>query len=203
MKNKYSANVEGETAKVLGKDLSISKKHSMEICRFIRKRKLSKAKELLKKVLIKEIAVPYKRHTWNLAHKKSTNGPGRYPIKAVKVILELLESVEANAQFKGMNTGNLVIEHINAHQASRPWRFGRQRRRKMKRSHVEIIVKEGVKKKVEEKPKEKKAPEGKPPVHEETKSPLSQKSQKDFSGSQKPEAPKKEVKEDIKKVDKK
>ncbi|MBW2994784.1 50S ribosomal protein L22 [Candidatus Woesearchaeota archaeon] len=157
MKNKYSTQVEGETAKVLGKDLTISKKHSVEICRFIRKKKLSKAKELLNKVLKKEIAVPYQKHTWNLAHKKSTQGPGRYPLKAVKAILGLVEAVEANAQFKGMNTGNLVIEHINAHQASRPWHFGRQRRRKMKRTHVEIIVKEGVKKKEEiKKPEEKK-----------------------------------------------
>lgn len=137
--------MEGETAKVLGKDLSISKKHCVEICRFIKKKKLSKAKELLGEVLKMKIAVPYRRHTWDLAHKKSTSGPGRYPIKAVKEILRLLGAVEANAQFKGMNTGNLVIEHMCAHQASRPWHFGRQRRRKMKRTHIEIIVKEGVK----------------------------------------------------------
>jgi large subunit ribosomal protein L22 len=182
MKNKYSMQVDGETARVLGKDLSISKKHSVEICRWIRKKKLSKAKEMLKKVLIKEIAVPYRKHTWNLAHKKSTDGPGRYPIKAVKIILGLVEAVEANAQFKGMNTGNLVIEHINAHQASRPWHFGRQRRRKMKRTHVEIIVKEGVKKK--ESPKKPETPK---------------KEVKENTGTQVPEP----SKEGVKKVDKK
>lgn len=135
----------------MGKDLSISTKHSVEICRFIKKKKLSKAKELLNNVLKMKMAVPYRRYTWDLAHKKSTSGPGRYPIKAVKEILGLIEAVEANAQFKGMNTGNLVIEHICAHQASRPWHFGRQRRRKMKRTHIEIIAKEEAKKQEDKK----------------------------------------------------
>jgi len=148
MKNSYSAKIEGEVAKVLGKDLSISMKHSSEICRWLRKKKLSKAKILLNKVLKKEMAVPYKRYHWNLGHKKGINGPGRYPIKACKAILGLLESAETNAQFKGMNTGNLIIVHINAHKASSPWHFGRQRRRKMKRAHVELIVKEGAKEKI-------------------------------------------------------
>jgi large subunit ribosomal protein L22 len=163
MKNNYSAKIEGEVAKALGKDLTISKKHAVEICRWLRKRKLDQAKALLKKVLKKEIAVPYKRHNWNLGHKRSALGPGRYPIKACQVILSLIESAETNAQFKGMNTSNLIIEHINAHKASTPWRFGRQRRRKMKRAHVEVILKEGSKKteeKKEAKKAEKKAAKG-------------------------------------------
>ena len=165
MKNRYSAKIEGEIAKALGRDLPISKKHSVEICRWIRKKKLEKAKLMLNKVLEKEIAVPYKRHISDLGHKKGAKGPGRYPIKACKEILKLLESAETNAQFKGMNTGNLIIEHINAQQASRPWHFGRQRRRKMKRAHVEIILKESRKgkkeeKKKTEKPRTKKETEG-------------------------------------------
>jgi len=154
MKINYSAKVEGEVAKALGRDLPISKKHSVEICHWLRKRKLEQAKNLLNKVLKKELAVPYKKHTWNLGHKRSTQGPGRYPLNACKEILRLLEAVETNAQFKGMNTSNLIIEHFNAHQASRPWHFGRQRRRKMKRTHVEIIVKEGKKEKTEKPKKE-------------------------------------------------
>lgn len=146
MKNCYAAKIEGEVAKVLGKDLPISTKHSMEICRFLRKRKLNQAKELLKKVMLFDMAVPYKVHIWDLGHKKGAKGPGRYPIKACKEILRLLEAVETNAQFKGMNTGNLIIEHICAHKASSPHHYGRQRGQ-MKRCHIEIIVKEGAKEK--------------------------------------------------------
>jgi len=147
MKNKYSARIEGETARVLGRDLPVSKKHSVEICRWLRKKRLDKAQAMVEKVLKKELAVPYKRYTWNLGHKKGISGPGRYPVKTAKEVLKLLKSAETNAQFKGMNTSNLIIKHINAHQASSPWHFGRQRRRKMKRCHIEVIVKEGLKKK--------------------------------------------------------
>ena len=146
MKNNYSAQVEGEVAKVLGKDLPISKKHSVEICHFLRNRKLKQAQELLKRVLAKEMAVPYKRHVWNLGHKEGAKGPGRYPLKAAEEILGLLEAVETNAQFKGMNTSNLVICHICAHKASSPRHYGRQSGQ-MKRCHVEVIVQEGAKEK--------------------------------------------------------
>lgn len=191
MKNRYSARIEGETAKVLGRDLPISKKHSVEICRWLRKKRLDKAQAMIEKVLKKELAVPYKRYTWNLGHKKGISGPGRYPIKTAKEILKLLKSAETNAQFKGMNTSNLTIEHINAHQASSPWHFGRQRRRKMKRCHVEVIVKEGLKKKEGKTEKKKKAPE--------------KETQKKVEGEKKEirKETAKETKQEDKKVDKK
>ena len=53
-----------------------------------------------------------------------------------------MEQAEANAQFKGLNTGKLIISQIIANKASRPWRYGRKRRRRMKRTTVEVIVRE-------------------------------------------------------------
>lgn len=128
-------------AKVVGSALPISTKFSVEICNFIRNKKISEAKKILQKVIFGKEAIPFKIFNRGLSHKKSL-GPGRYPKKAAEEILNLLESVEANAQFKGMNTSDLQIIHINAHLASRPWRYGRQRRRKAKRTHVEVIVEE-------------------------------------------------------------
>ena len=174
MPYKYSAKLEGETAKAVGRDLPISKKHSYEVCKFIRRRKLSRAKELMQEVIAGKKAVPYSRFNRDLGHKKSTQGPGRYPIKTCKEILKILESVEANAQFKGMNTSNLVIAHLSAQEASRPWRYGRQRRRKMKRTHIEIMVKEG-KKKAEKPKKEVKKKEEKTEEKKEVKTKGSEK----------------------------
>ena len=77
-----------------------------------------------------------------LVIKKKKKGPGKYPVKAAGIIKKLLESVESNAQFKGLNTSNLIIKHIKADFASRPWHFGRQRRRKMKRTNIEVVVEE-------------------------------------------------------------
>lgn len=128
-------------ARVVGISLPISMKFSVEICNFIRGKRISEAKEMLQTVVEGKRAIPFKIFNKDLSHKRKI-GPGRYPKKASQEIIKLLESVEANAQFKGMNTSDLYIIHINAHLASRPLRYGRKRRRKAKRTHVEIIVEE-------------------------------------------------------------
>lgn len=126
-------------ARVVGRSLPISTKFSVEVCNFIRNRSVSEAKGILQRVIEKKQAVPFKYYKRDLSHKRKI-GPGRYPEKVASELIKLLESVEANAQFKGLNTSNLQITHINAHMASRPWHYGRKRRRKTKRTHIEIIV---------------------------------------------------------------
>lgn len=161
MRTHYSAKIEGDVAKVLGRDISISTKHSVEVCRALRGKNLQKAKVFLKKVIDKKEAVPYRRYNKDLGHKKGKVGAGRYPVKTCKAILGLLESAETNAQFKGFNTAALEIAHICAHQASRPWHFGRKIREKMKRSHIEIIVRESAKEKAKGNEKTKEMKKGK------------------------------------------
>ena len=144
-------------ARALGSALPISFKQSVEICSFIKNRSAADAKKILGNVVEKKSAIPFTRFNFDLSHKKKI-GPGRYPEKASKEFIRLIEDVEANAQFKGMNTSKLVISHISAHKASKSWHYGRKTRRKMKRTRVEIIVEERVKKSEEKsskKPKEK------------------------------------------------
>ena len=154
---------EEHIAKVVGRALPISTKQSVEICAFIRQMSLEKAKKKLTDVINKKSAIPFKRFNDNMGHKKEM-AAGRYPEKACSHILKLLESVEANAQFKGLNTANLAISHICVHKAGGQWHYGRQRRRKMKRTTVEIVAEERAEKKKEEgkvEKKEIKKPEGK------------------------------------------
>lgn len=132
---------EESLAKVYGRNLPISTKHSVEICSFIRGKNLQKAKNLLQKVIEKKLAIPFKRFNKNIGHKRGI-ASGRYPQKAVSYIIKLLNSVEANAQNKGLDANSLFIEKIVANTASVPWHSGRKRKRKMKRTHIEIIVKE-------------------------------------------------------------
>ena len=128
-------------ARAIGMALPISFKQSVEICRFIRNKNISNAKEMLQDVVKKKAAVPFRRFNFDLGHKKKI-GPGRYPQKASEEFIKLIENVEANAQFKGLNTSNLTIAHISAHRAGKIWHFGRKSRRRMKRTNVEIIVEE-------------------------------------------------------------
>ncbi|MFH1210914.1 MAG: 50S ribosomal protein L22 [archaeon] len=129
-------------AKVVGRNMSISTKQTIEIVNFIRGRNLAKAKEILEKVMQKKIAVPYKRFNMDTGHRKGKIGPGRYPIKASKEILMLLNSLEANAQNKGLDVDALYLKTIIPNQGSTSWHYGRHRRRQAKRTHLEIIAEE-------------------------------------------------------------
>ena len=128
-------------ARAIGMALPISFKQSVEICNFIESKNVNEVKKMLQSVAEKKLAIPFKRYNWDLGHKKKI-GPARYPEKASKEFIKLIENVEANAQFKGLNTSNLIIAHVSAHKAGKTWHFGRKSRRRMKRTNVEIIVEE-------------------------------------------------------------
>ena len=78
-------------------------------------------------------------------------GPGKFPVRTAEEILALIESVEANAKFKGLNEDALIIKHISAQKGPVVWHYGRLRRRKQKNTHIEIIVQEAEKKAKEDK----------------------------------------------------
>jgi len=56
-------------ARAVGRDLTVSTKQAIEICNYLRKRKLAQAKMLLEKVIEKKQAVPFKRFVNGLGHK--------------------------------------------------------------------------------------------------------------------------------------
>ncbi|MBN2368551.1 50S ribosomal protein L22 [Candidatus Woesearchaeota archaeon] len=128
-------------AKVYGRDLSISTKYSVEVCNALRGKPIGRAKRLLENVIEKKEPIRIGRFNRDTAHKRGI-GPGKYPVNVATEILNLLKSAESNAQNKGLSTKDLVVMHISAHKASSPWHFGRQRRRKMKRTHVQLVLQE-------------------------------------------------------------
>ncbi|MEA3430972.1 MAG: 50S ribosomal protein L22 [Nanoarchaeota archaeon] len=154
-------------ARCVGKDLPISTKHSIEICKFLKGKSLEKAKYLLVEISEKKQALKFTRFNKGVGHKPGI-GPGRYPVKACKAIHHLLGSVEGNAVYKGMDGDNLIIKHIACHQASRPMKQSRRTRGESKRTHVEIVVEESVTKKPKEQDKKNKTENKK--VKSETKS---------------------------------
>lgn len=139
------------TAMAVGRSLPISTKHSIEISKFIRHKKVQRAKTMLNEVMAKKLPVPFKRFQ-QIPHKKGHIASGAFPEKAAKEFLGVLESAEANAQFKGLNTSSLIISHICAHKASNQQHNGRLGR-SMKRTHVEIVVKEASEKEEDKKEK--------------------------------------------------
>ena len=128
-------------ALINGKNLGISTKVSVEICRFLRNKKTDAAKKILQRVIEKKQAIPYLRYKKEIPHRKGKMATGRYPLKASKTILDLIKSVESNAHDKGMSS-DLIIDQISAHKGSTQSRYGRKVGKKAKRTHIKIIVKE-------------------------------------------------------------
>ncbi len=112
MKLNYSIEPEPEkTSKALGKELHISKKHAHEIASAIKGMKLNRARGFLEDVSRLKQAVPYKRYTRNIPHRKGMC-TGRYPQKAAKEFLRVLKNAESNATYKGLDPENMRITHI-------------------------------------------------------------------------------------------
>ncbi len=132
---------EGTMSRAYGRALPISTKKSVEVCSWIKGKSLSSAMKMLDDVIAMRKAVPYARFNQELAHQRAT-GPGGFPINVAKNVMAILKSAEANASAKGLNTSSLKIVHICAHLGSRPFRHGRKRRVKAKRTHVEVVLQE-------------------------------------------------------------
>ena len=147
MKLKYSFRFEDESdiAKGVGRDLDISFKHAVVICDAIRGMRLDKAVELLDGVGKLEKVIPFKKFNTGVGHKSGDVKVGKYPQKASKAIQKVLKEVEANADYKGLDTDNLKITHASAQKGRsrigiRP--KGRWKRWRLQCVHVFIAAKE-------------------------------------------------------------
>ncbi len=146
----YSAQIEGEnTARAKANELPVSPKHSIEIARFIRKMNTVEAKAYLADVVELKKAIPFKRFNRNVAHKRGLSKwpAGRYPVKAAEAYIRLLESVEKNAEYIGLDTEKLRIDHVAANsgrglRAFFPRAMGRATPKRRETVNIEIVVSE-------------------------------------------------------------
>jgi len=116
-RTKYTTKMAGEEfARAKANELPISPKHAIEISNFIRGKKTSDAVEYLEDVVALKKAIPFKKFNRDVAHKKGLVGwdAGRYPVKASEAFIRLLHSVEANAEYIGLDSENLKIVAISA-----------------------------------------------------------------------------------------
>ncbi len=129
------------TATARGDNFPVSRKHSIEVANFVRGKSVKEARRLLGKVLRKEMAVPFKRFFRDKGHKRNI-ASGRFPENATKTMLDLIDSAESNAQNKGLNTSSLVISSLMVNKGNTQWRYGRQKRRQMKKCHISLTLSE-------------------------------------------------------------
>jgi large subunit ribosomal protein L22 len=75
--------------------------------------RLDSAKDLLEGVTNKKRAIAFRRYHKEVPHRSLDEGwyAGRYPVKAAKMFLFLLEELESNAEYKGLDVDRLRIVH--------------------------------------------------------------------------------------------
>lgn len=106
-----------KSAKAYGRALRISNKSSVRVCREINGMNLAKGKRLLGDLI-----------------KKRRSMEGKYYTNASREILNIINSAEANAEFKGLDSERLVI-HASSHQG---FTFMRPRKLKMRGTRRKI-----------------------------------------------------------------
>jgi large subunit ribosomal protein L22 len=147
----YSQKISGDNiAKAKANELNMSPKHSIEIATFIRHQRVNDAIAYLNDVVGLKKAIPFRRFNRNVAHKRGLPGnwdAGRYPVKASKAYIRVLESVKKNAEYIGLDTDNLEIIHVSANRGRAqksffPRAMGRATPKVRETVNLEIVVRE-------------------------------------------------------------
>ena len=135
------------SARAKGSELHIPTKPCREICCAIRGMKLHAAQKYLQGVSELKIAVPFKRHNDSCGHRRGPMAAGRYPEKSAKAFLKLLQNIESNALFKGLNPERMRLVHAQTTQGrtirgTMPRAQGRATPKNTDTVNIEIVVKE-------------------------------------------------------------
>lgn len=130
------------------REKTISHKHAREIALKIKGMSIEKARTYLQAVINLERAVPFKRFNNEMGHKSDTGVmSGRYPKKASTEFIRLLDNLESNAEYRGMDLDRLKIINATVHKGRKIERFipraqGRATPKIDILTHVELVAQE-------------------------------------------------------------
>ncbi len=128
----------------------ISTKHSVAICRMIRRKSIGRALEMLELVLLHKLAVPMIGD--EIPHRRrsliphTSGGSGRFPMNATKEFIGLVKQLKANCEVNGIDNAIITIAMSNL--ASRPYK---REGKKGKRTHVHLEARDRTKLKTKKK----------------------------------------------------
>ena len=111
---------------------------------------IEKAREFLENVIARKEAVPYRRYNMEVAHRSNIRDgffAGRFPEKAAGEFLKLLDNLESNAEYRGMDLDRLRIVSAAVHKGTKLQRFqpramGRSSPKYDTLVHVELVAQE-------------------------------------------------------------
>ncbi|PGG97341.1 60S ribosomal protein L17 [Blastomyces parvus] len=141
-----------KSARSRGSYLRVSFKNTRETAQAINGLKLQRAVAYLENVKAHKEAVPFRRFAGDVGRsaqgKQFGSVKARWPVKSAEFLLSLLKNAEANADTKGLDTGNLIVQHIQVNQAPKQRRrtyraHGRINPYMSSPCHIELILTEG------------------------------------------------------------
>jgi len=130
------------------REKTISHKHAREIAVAIKGLSLEKARDYLLSVIELKRSIPFRRYKNQVGHRSDPGTmSGRYPQKAAIEILKLLDNLESNAEYKGIDLDRLKIINATVHKGRLLKRFipramGRATAKNNVFTHVELVAQE-------------------------------------------------------------
>jgi large subunit ribosomal protein L17e len=110
---------------------------------------LKKATKYLNAVIDHKDCIPFRIHHGGVGRtaqaKKYGTSQGRWPEKSCKVVLDLLRNAASNAEDKGLETDNLIVQHAQVNRAPKMRRrtyraHGRINAYMASPCHIELIL---------------------------------------------------------------
>jgi len=130
------------------REKKISHKHARETATAIKGLTIDKARDYMLSVIAKERAIPFRRFKNQVGHRSDPGVmSGRYPEKTAGEFLKLLDNLESNAEYKGMDMDRLKIINATTHKGVVIERFipraqGRATAKNDVLTHVELVAQE-------------------------------------------------------------
>ena len=130
------------------REKTISHKHAREIAVAIKGLSLEKARDYLLSVVELKRSIPFRRYKNQVGHRTDPGVmSGRYPQKTATEILKLLDNLESNAEYKGIDLDRLKIINATVHKGRLMKRFipramGRATPKNNAFTHVELVAQE-------------------------------------------------------------
>ena len=130
------------------REKDISHKHAREVSVAIKGLSIEKARDFLQAVINKDRAVAFRRFKNQVGHRTDPGMmSGRYPQKTAKEFIKVLDNLESNAEYKGMDLDRLRIINTTVHKGRMVKRFipramGRASPKNDVLTHIELIARE-------------------------------------------------------------
>jgi large subunit ribosomal protein L22 len=134
------------TAKAIGRELDISPKASVEVCREIRGMMVEDAVKILEEIISQKRPLSFRRYNKKIGHRKGKKfGAGRYPKKTAKAVLDVLKHAQHNGEYKGLDSDNMRIVHISSSRGMKvegymPRAHGRSSPFNHEKTNIEVIL---------------------------------------------------------------